>query len=72
MTAAVELVHQIEKLPPIERVKIVDIVMRDVMRPDADIDKVWAQEALRRWDAYKKGKVKPVPYEEVMSKYKKS
>ena len=72
MTTPVELVHQIEKLPPIERVKIVDIVMGDLIRPDADIDKVWAQEALRRWDAYKKGKVKPVPYEEVMSKYKKS
>ena len=72
MTTPVELVHQIEKLPPRERVRIVDIVMRDVMRPDADIDKVWAQEALRRWDAYKKGEVKPVPYEEVMSKYKKS
>lgn len=72
MTTPVELVHQIEKLPPRERVRIVDIVMRDVIRPDADIDKVWAQEALRRWDAYKKGEVKPVSYEEVMSKYKRS
>lgn len=72
MATPVELVHEIEKLPPIERVRIVDIVMRDVMRPDSDIDKVWAQEASARWDAYKRGEIKSVPYEEVMSKYKRS
>ncbi|NUO07255.1 MAG: addiction module protein [Candidatus Brocadia sp.] len=71
MTTPIELIHEIEKLPPRERVRIVDIVIRDVLRPDSDIDKVWAQEASSRWDAYKRGEIKSVPYEEVMSKYKK-
>lgn len=66
-----ELVHEIEKLPPMERAQIVDIVMRDLFALDPDIDSVWAQEASNRWDAYKKGVVKPIPYEEIMSKYKR-
>jgi len=68
---SLELVHEIKKLTPIERVRIVDSVIRDVLRTDPDIDKVWAQEASSRWDAYRKGDIKSIPYEEVMSKYKK-
>lgn len=71
MTMPLELVHEIKKLPPIERVRIVDIVIRDVIRTDPDIDRVWAQEASSRWDAYKKGDIKSIHYEEVMSKYKR-
>lgn len=71
MTTPIELIREIEKLPPIERVRIVDIVIRDVIHPDSDIDRVWGQEALSRWDAYKRGDIKSIPYEEVMSKYKR-
>lgn len=71
MTTSKELVYEIEKLPPIERVRIVDIVIRDIIRSDSDIERVWAQEASSRWNAYKKGDIKPIPYEEVMSKYKR-
>jgi hypothetical protein len=39
---------------------------------DPEIDKVWAKEASIRWNNYKKGKVKSIPYDEVMSKYKGS
>jgi putative addiction module component (TIGR02574 family) len=72
MKTLIEIVHAIEKLQPIERVRIVEMVMRDIIQPDSDIDKVWAQEASKRWNAYKRGEVKPIPYDEVMSKYKKS
>ncbi len=72
MTKRVDLVNEIEKLPPVERIRIVGIVIRDLIRPNSDIDKIWAQEASTRWNAYKKGEVKSIPYKEVMSKYKRS
>lgn len=72
MTTPIELIHEIEKLPPIERARIVDIVIRNIIHPDSDIDRVWAQEASSRWDAYKRGDIKSISYEEVMSKYKRS
>lgn len=72
MATPIDLIHEIEKLPPVERTRLVDMVMRDIICPNSDIDKVWAQEASNRWDAYKKGEVQPIPYEKVMSKYKSS
>lgn len=67
-----KLVQEIERLPPIEIIKLIDIVIRDIIRPDYDIDRVWAQEAASRWEAYKRGEVDVVSYEDVMSKYKKA
>jgi hypothetical protein len=37
-----------------------------------DIDAVWAEEAQKRWRAYREGKIETVPYAEVMRKYKKA
>jgi putative addiction module component (TIGR02574 family) len=71
MSTPIELVHEIEKLPPIERAQIVDIVIRDLFALDSEIDRAWTREAVTRWDAYKNGDVEPIPYEEVVSRYKK-
>jgi len=70
MSDSIDLISEIEKLPPIERIRIIDKVMRDSIQPDSDIAKAWAQAAIIRWDAYKKGKVNLIPYETVMSKYR--
>ena len=70
MCDSIDLILEIEKLPPIERIKIIDKVMRVTIQPDSDIDKAWAREATIRWNAYKKGKVNLIPYETVMSEYK--
>lgn len=48
-----------------------DLVKRDIIQPDLSIDKVWVQEVSNRWNAYKRREVKPIPYDEVMSRYKK-
>ena len=71
MITTVKLVREIEKLSLIERIQIVDIVIRDIIHPDSNIDKIWAKEASARWNAYKRGDIKSIPYEKVMSKYKK-
>jgi hypothetical protein len=38
-------------------------------KPDPEIDRIWAEEAKKRWKAYKAGKVATVSYEQVMKKY---
>jgi len=50
---------------------MVGIVMRDLFALDSEIDRAWTQEVVTRWDAYKKGAVQPIPYKEVMSRYKR-
>ncbi len=67
-----DLVNQIEKLPLSARAQIVDTVIRDMASPDPQVDKLWAKEASIRWGDYKQKKVKAIPYEEVLSKYKRT
>jgi len=55
MSSINDLIHEIEKLPPAERARLIDLVIRDMAEPDPEIDKVWAQEAVKRWDKYKEG-----------------
>ena len=71
VTTPIDLVREFKKLPMPERVRILDIMMREIIRPNPEIDRVWAHEASIRWDVYKKGQVKPIPYEEVISKHKR-
>ncbi len=67
-----DLISQIEKLTPSDKARLVDAILRDMVSSDPEIDKVWAKEASIRWNNYKQGKVKSIPYDEVMSKYKGS
>jgi len=39
-------------------------------KPDPEIDRIWAEEAKKRWKAYKAGKVETVSYERVMKKHR--
>ena len=44
----------------------------DLDKPDPEIDRVWAEEARKRWEAYKAGRIPTVSYEAVMAKYRRS
>lgn len=70
MPTARELIQEIEKLPPAERVRLIDMVIRDTIKPDAEIERIWIKEAESRWAAFERGEVEAVPYESVMTKYR--
>ncbi len=70
MSTAKDILKEAIQLEPTERVKLVDQLITSLDRPDKDIDKLWAEEAESRLDAYKQGKLKAVSLEEVLSKYK--
>jgi putative addiction module component (TIGR02574 family) len=71
MPTAKELFQEIEKLHPAERVRLIDRVIRDTIKPDAEIEEIWVKEAEARWKAFENGAVEVVPYESVMAKYRK-
>jgi hypothetical protein len=70
MPTALELVQEIEKLSPAERVRVIDMVIRDTIKPDAEIEKIWVREAAERWNAFEHGGIEVIPYESVMAKYR--
>jgi|GEM_PF-146947 len=69
-TNADRIEQEIKSLADVEKLRIVDSILTDLDRPDPEIDRIWAEEARKRWDAYKAGRLKTVSYEEVMSKYR--
>ena len=69
-STADRLDQEIKLLADVEKLRLVDAILADLDRPDPEIDRIWAEEARKRWDAYKAGTLRTVSYEEVMSKYR--
>jgi len=67
-----ELAAKIKSLPDIEKIELVDTILMQLDRPNPEIDHIWADEAKKRWLAYKSGKLETVSYDQVMGKYRAS
>ena len=66
-----KLTEEIRVLPDTEKLQLVDTILADLDKPDPEIDKVWAEEARKRWEAYKSGRIPTVSYESVMAKHRR-
>jgi putative addiction module component (TIGR02574 family) len=67
-----KIAQEIRELADVEKLRLVDAILTDLDKPDPEIDRVWAEEARKRWAAYKAGKVPTVSYESVMAKHRRS
>ena len=65
-----EFAAKIKSLPDSEKIALVDSILMQLDKPDPEIDRIWANEARKRWQAYKSGKIETVTYEQVMDKYR--
>ncbi|MDP2681927.1 MAG: addiction module protein [Deltaproteobacteria bacterium] len=65
-----EFAAKIKSLPDSEKIELVDSILMQLDKPDPEIDRIWADEARKRWQAYKSGKIETVSYEQVMDKYR--
>ncbi len=68
-TTADRLASEIRDLPDAEKLRLVDAILTDLDKPDPEIDRIRAEEARKRWAAYKAGEIPTVAYEEVMTKH---
>jgi putative addiction module component (TIGR02574 family) len=66
-----DVMGKIRNLPDTDKLKLVDAILEQLDRPDPKLDAIWAQEASRRWAAYKEGKLESHSYEDVMARYRK-
>ena len=55
-----EFAAKIKSLPDIEKIELVDSILMQLDKPDPEIDRIWADEARKRWQAYKSGKIETV------------
>jgi hypothetical protein len=47
------------------------VILTDLDKPYPEIDRVWVEEARKRWAAYKAGKSPTVTYESVMANHRR-
>jgi Putative addiction module component len=65
-----ELFNQTKSMKPMEKAKLVDLILADLDKPDAEIEDAWLKEIQRRKLNLKSGRTKSLPYHQVMGKYK--
>ena len=66
-----KLAAEIRALPDIEKLQLVDAILEDLVKPDPEIDRIWAEEARKRWDVYKAGQAPTFSYDIVMAKHRR-
>ena len=70
--AAKALSEQAVRLPPVERMALVEQILDSLDEPDPTMDALWTQEADDRLAAYRRGEIRALPLSEVLAKYQTS
>ena len=70
VTSADELAMEIRAWPDSEKLRLVNAILSDLDKPDPELDGIWAEEARKRWAAYKAGRIPTISYEDVMAKHR--
>ena len=65
-----ELFNQTKLMKPLEKAKLVDLILADLDKPDAEVESAWVKEIQRRKINLKSGRTKAVSYQAAMGKYK--
>lgn len=60
-----ELLEEAMKLKPEERFTLIEVLITSLDEPDKKLDEIWAEEAEKRLEAYREGRLEVVPMEEV-------
>ena len=70
MATPEDILKEAISLRPLDQAKLVDQLIAVLDAPDPELDKLWADEAESRLDAFRRGKLKSIALEDVLSKYK--
>ena len=64
-----EIIELAMQLEPSERFEVAEELLRSVEQVDPAIDRLWLEEAERRLAAYRAGKVKGIPAEDIFGSF---
>ena len=65
-----KLLEEALQLRPVERLQLIEWIVQSLDKPDEKIEQIWAEESERRYKALKEGKVKTIPLNEIIQRYK--
>jgi putative addiction module component (TIGR02574 family) len=64
------LLKEALQLRPAERLQLIEWLTQSLDKPDEKIEQIWAEESEKRYQALKEGKVKTIPLDEIIQRYK--
>ena len=65
-----KLLKEALQLRPADRLQLIEWLTESLDKPDERIEQIWAEEAEKRYQALKQGKVKTIPLDEIIRRYK--
>jgi putative addiction module component (TIGR02574 family) len=63
-----EIIESALKLSPTEKLFIVESILKSLDEPDKEIESIWLEEAEKRLNAYREGKLEGIPMEDIFKK----
>ena len=66
-----QLAKKATGLQPIERIRLVEAILYSLDKPDPDIEQSWIAESEARYEAYKRGELDAIDWEEIKKRYER-
>ena len=64
-------IKETSSLSETESIYLINALLESLDKPDEEIEKLWVKESEVRYEAYKKGELKSVNWEEIKAKYER-
>ena len=71
MNSLDRLAKEAMELRPAERIQLVETILSSLDKIDPDIEKSWIAEAEDRYEAYKRGDLEAIDWEEIKKRYER-
>ena len=70
MESVDQLAKKATVLKPIDRIRLVEAILYSLDKPNPEIEKSWIAESEARYEAYKRGELDSIDWEEIKKRYK--
>lgn len=71
MESVNQLVQKAIELDPVERIRLVEVIVHSLDKPNHDIEQSWSTESEARYEAYRRGELDAVDWEEIKKRYQR-
>jgi len=71
MESVSQLAKKAIELEPVERIRLVEAVLNSLDKPDHDIEQSWIAESEARYEAYKRGEIDAIDWEEIKKRFER-
>ncbi|MFH0977436.1 MAG: addiction module protein [Spirochaetota bacterium] len=69
MESVSQLAKKAFELKPVERIQLVEAILFSLDKPDPEIEQKWIAESEARYEAYNKGEIEAINWDDIKMRY---